>query len=104
LDSFRAAETAVLAPTANGSLLPLSVEYGVSQALLRDVGRSNWLFAGSLRAGKHVAAIMSLLHSTGINGHDPYAYFKDALDRLPTHPASKIDQLLPHQWVHAREV
>jgi methylaspartate ammonia-lyase len=37
LDSFRAAETAVLAPTANGSLLPLSVEYGVSQALLRAV-------------------------------------------------------------------
>ena len=27
------------------------------------IGRSNWLFAGSLRAGKRAAAIMSLLHS-----------------------------------------
>ena len=47
--------------------------------------RSNWLFAGSLRAGKRAAAIMSLLHSARINGHDPYAYLKDVLERLPTH-------------------
>ena len=26
------------------------------------LGRSNWLFAGSLRAGKRAATIMSLLH------------------------------------------
>jgi transposase len=62
------------------------------------LGRSNWLFAGSLRAGKRAAAIMSLLHSARINGHDPYAYFKDVLERLPTHPASRIDELLPHRW------
>ena len=62
------------------------------------VGHSNWLFAGSLRAGKRVAAVMSLLHSARINGHDPYAYFKDVLERLPTHPASRIDELLPHRW------
>ena len=38
------------------------------------LGRQNWLFAGSLRAGKRAAAIMSLLHSARINGHEPYAY------------------------------
>jgi transposase len=62
------------------------------------LGRANWLFAGSLRAGKRAAAIMSLLHSARINGHDPYAYFKDVLERLPTHPANRIDELLPHRW------
>lgn len=62
------------------------------------LGRSNWLFAGSLRAGKRAAAIMSLLHSARINGHEPYAYLKDVLERLPTHPASRIDELLPHRW------
>ncbi len=62
------------------------------------IGRSNWLFAGSLRAGKRAAAIMSLLHSARINGHEPHAYFKDVLERLPTHPASRIDELLPHRW------
>jgi hypothetical protein len=56
------------------------------------------LFAGNLRAGKRAAAIMSLLHSACINGHDPYAYFKDVLDRLLTHPASRIDELLPLHW------
>ncbi len=62
------------------------------------IGRSNWLFAGSLRAGKRAAAIMSLLHSARINGHEPFAYFKDVLERLPTHPASRIEELLPHRW------
>jgi len=65
------------------------------------LGRQNWLFAGSLRAGKRAAAIMSLLHSARINGHEPYAYLKDVLERLPTHPASRIDELLPHRWAPA---
>ena len=62
------------------------------------IGRSNWLFAGSLRAGQRAAAVMSLLHSARLNGHDPYAYLKDVLNRLPTQPASRIQELLPHRW------
>jgi transposase len=41
---------------------------------------------------------MSLVHSARINGHDPYAYLRDVLERLPTQPASRIDELLPHRW------
>jgi|TARA_R100000935_G_scaffold12024_1_gene23802 hypothetical protein len=63
------------------------------------LGRSNWLFAGSLRSGKRAAAIMSLIQSARLNGHDPYAYLKDVLMRLPTQRASEISQLLPHQWI-----
>ncbi|RMO80249.1 putative transposase [Pseudomonas syringae pv. philadelphi] len=63
------------------------------------LGRSNWLFAGSLRSGKRAAAIMSLIQSARMNGHDPYAYLKDVLTRLPTQQASEIELLLPHQWV-----
>ena len=62
------------------------------------LGRSNWLFAGSLRAGKRAAAVMSLLHSARINGHDPHAYLKDVLTRLPLHPNNRIEELLPHRW------
>ncbi|WP_141396439.1 IS66 family transposase [Polaromonas sp. AET17H-212] len=62
------------------------------------IGRSNWLFAGSLRAGKRAAAVMSLVHSARLNGHDPYAYLKDILERLPTQPASRVQELLPHRW------
>ena len=62
------------------------------------LGRSNWLFAGSLRGGQRAAAAMSLIQSAKLNGHDPYAYLKDVLERLPTHPASRIEELLPHRW------
>src|SRR5690606_14391384 len=65
------------------------------------LGRSNWLFAGSLRAGKRAAAVMSLIQSARLNGHDPYAYLKDVLQRLPTQRASQIEQLLPHRWTSA---
>jgi transposase len=47
------------------------------------LGRSNWLFAGSLRAGKRAAAVMSLVQSAKLNGHDPYAYLKDVLSGCP---------------------
>jgi transposase len=63
------------------------------------IGRQNWLFAGSLRAGKRAAAIMSLIHSAKLNGLDPYAYMRDVLERLPTQPASRVDELLPHRWL-----
>jgi len=62
------------------------------------IGRSNWLFAGSLRAGQRAAAVMSLIQSAKLNGHDPYAYLKDVLARLPTHKNNQIDELLPHRW------
>lgn len=61
------------------------------------LGRANWLFAGSLRTGKRAAAIMSLIHSAKLNGHDPYAHLKDVLERLPTQPACRIGELLPHR-------
>ena len=78
--------------------LPISNNWVENQIRPIALGRSNWLFAGSLRAGKRAAAVMSLVHSAKINGHDPYAYLKDILERLPTHPASRIDDLLPHRW------
>jgi transposase len=41
---------------------------------------------------------MSLIQSAKLNGHDPFAYLKDILSRLPTQPNSKIEELLPHRW------
>jgi len=62
------------------------------------LGRQNWLFAGSLRAGKRAAAVMSLIHSAKLNGLDPCAYLRDVLERLPTQAANRIEELLPHRW------
>ena len=62
------------------------------------LGRQNWLFAGSLRAGRRAAAVMSLIHSAKLNALDPYVYLRDVLERLPTQPASRVGELLPHRW------
>jgi transposase len=62
------------------------------------VGRKNWLFAGSLRSGQRNAAIMSLVQSAKLNGLNPLEYLKDVMDRLPTQPYSRINELLPHNW------
>jgi hypothetical protein len=62
------------------------------------LGRKNWLFIGSELAGERAAVVMSLLQSAKLNGHDPWAYLKDVLTRLPTQLNSRIEELLPHQW------
>jgi hypothetical protein len=62
------------------------------------LGRKNWLFAGSLTAGERAANIMSLIATAKANGHDPYAYLKDVLTRLPSTLDRDIATLLPHRW------
>jgi transposase len=62
------------------------------------LGRKNWLFAGSARAGERAAAIMSLIATAKANGHDPHAWLTDVLTRLPTTLDRNIDELLPHTW------
>jgi transposase len=63
------------------------------------MGRKAWLFAGSEMGGERAAAMMSLLQSAKLNGHEPWAYLKDVLTRLPCHLNSRIDELLPYRWV-----
>src|SRR5690625_1860620 len=67
------------------------------------LGRKNWLFAASLRAGQRAAAVMTLIQSAKLNGHDPLAYLGDILQRLPTQPNHRIHELLPHHWRPAEQ-
>jgi transposase len=59
------------------------------------LGKKNWLFAGSERAGQRAAAIQTLLGTAKLNGLDPSAWLKETLAKLPTCPNSRIDELLP---------
>lgn len=77
--------------------IPIDNNWCENQIRPWALGRKNWLFADSLRSGKRAAAIMSLIQSARLNGHDPYVYLKDVLTRLPTQRASEIDHLLPHK-------
>ncbi|MHC4180412.1 MAG: transposase domain-containing protein, partial [Planctomycetota bacterium] len=61
--------------------------------------RRNWLFCGG---GRAAAIHFSLIASCGRHGHDPWAYLRDVLTRLPALlPASDPETLLPllpHLW------
>jgi len=59
------------------------------------LGKKNWLFTGSERAGQRAAAIQTLLGTAKLNGLGPAAWLKDTLEKLPTWPNSRIDELLP---------
>lgn len=41
---------------------------------------------------------MGLIQTDPLSAHDSYDYLKDILTRLPTQPAIRIEELLPHRW------
>ncbi|NOR81350.1 MAG: IS66 family transposase [Methyloprofundus sp.] len=59
------------------------------------LGKKNWLFTGSERAGQRAAAIQTLVGTAKLNGLNPTEWLKDTLEKLPIWPNSRIDELLP---------
>ena len=53
---------------------------------------------GTDHAGENLAGLYSLIATCEVNGVNPVAYLADVLLRVQTHPASRIDELLPHLW------
>ncbi len=83
----------------------LEIDNGASERALKPVaiGRKNWLFAGSDNGGKTAAVLMSLCTTCKELGFDPFAYLRDVLDRVSTHPQSRIGELLPDCWHAPRQ-
>jgi transposase len=78
--------------------VPIDNNYVENRIRPWALGRRNWLFIGSQLAGERAAVVMSLLQSAKLGGHEPWAYLKDVLTRLPTQLNSRIEELLPHKW------
>jgi transposase len=62
------------------------------------VGRSNYLFVGNEEAGHDIAVIYTLVASCEKHGINPVAYLADVLVRVQKHPASQVEDLLPHRY------
>ena len=63
------------------------------------VGKKNWLFIGHPDAGDRTAVLYSLIVSCQRRGHNPHAYLKDVLTRLPAMTTKDdLRPLLPSQW------
>ena len=71
-----------------------------SESALRVValGRKNFLFVGHEQAGQNLANLYSLVATCMANGKDPLAYLTDVLGRVGSHPAARLDDLLPQNW------
>jgi hypothetical protein len=82
----------------------LGIDNDVSERSLRAqaIGRKNYLFVGGDRGGRTAATSYSLVASCEGHQVDPFAYLKDILERLPTHPAKALGELLPDAWSEAR--
>jgi transposase len=82
----------------------LHADNNISERTLKliGMGRLNWLFVGSDNGGKTAAVWFSFTATCKHLGIDAFDYLRDVLERLPTHPADRLDDLLPHNWQAAR--
>ncbi len=65
------------------------------------LGRKNYLFAGSHDAAQRAAVVYSLLGTCKLHGVNPQQWLTDVFQRIPTHPAKRVTELLPHHWQKA---
>jgi len=81
----------------------LSIDNNHTERSLRGwaVGRNNWTFFGSDRGGSTAAVLRSFVASCELVKVDPFAWFKDVLSRVASHPMTRLDELLPHRWAVA---
>lgn len=82
----------------------LHIDNNISERTLKlvGIGRKNWLFLGSDAGGKTAATLFSFTATCKHLGIDTFAYLRDVLTRLPTQPAERLEELLPHRWQAAR--
>ena len=83
--------------TENGVLVP---DNNLMESAIRPIamGRKAYLFAASERGGHVAATLYSLVGTCKLNRIEPYAYLKDVLQRLPSHPINRLAELLPFNW------
>jgi len=84
----------------------LSIDNNASERAVKPValGRKNWLFAGSEGGGRTAAILFSLASTCKVLKMDPFAYLRDVLDRVCSHPARRVAELLPDRWRAHRSV
>jgi len=82
----------------------LAIDNNVSERALRAVvtGRKNWMFCGSDAGGERAAILYSVVATCKAHGVDPWAYLRDVLERIPTHPNRRRAELLPRHWKAAQ--
>jgi hypothetical protein len=81
----------------------LPMDNNFAERCLRQVvvGRKNYLFMGSVEAGKRGAIYYSFMETCRLRGVDPVAWMTDVLPRIRSTRASELRTLLPGAWKEA---
>jgi len=76
-----------------------------AERALRKVclGKKNWMFVGSAKAGKSAAALFSLVQTCRAMKINPREYLEDLFTRLLDHPAKRLEEFLPDKWALAQK-
>jgi len=78
--------------------VPLDTNHLERQIRPIAVGRKNWLFCWTEVGAKYTGVAQSLISTCVLHGVDPFTYLVDVLQRLETHPATKVHELTPRLW------
>ena len=78
--------------------VPLDTNHVERSLRVIPMGRKNWLFCWSELGAKQVATMQSLIVTCRLQGVHPYRYLVDVLQRIQTHPNSRIEELTPRLW------
>lgn len=78
----------------------LRLDNNISEGALRIIalGRDNFRWVGHDEAGDNLAVLQTIVATCVANDVNPLDYIADVLIRMQTHPASKLDALLPMNW------
>jgi transposase len=81
----------------------IQIDNNAAERSIRKIvlGRKNWMFVGSPKAGKSMAILYSFVQTCRALKIDPQAYLEDIFRRLQGHPHKNLRELLPDQWAKA---
>jgi transposase len=82
----------------------LTIDNNVSERRLRDqaIGRKNWMFLGSARAGPRAAVLCTIIAGAKRHRLEPWAYMRDVILQLAVDASpERLAELLPDRWALA---
>jgi transposase len=81
------------------------IDNNVAERAVRPlaIGRKNWLFFGSPNGGEAGAILFSLVQTCRGLGINPREYLEDVMRRIMSHNSQKLSELLPDNWLAARQ-
>jgi transposase len=83
----------------------LRMDNNTAERALRKltIGRKNWMFIGSEKAGEAMAALLSFTQTCRAMGINPQEYLEYIFSCILDYPPDRLEELLPDQWKRRKD-